>query len=535
MTDAFRRERRWLTIAGALTAFSLHAQSGPAAPAAPFRLLETTIDDIHAAMQSGRLTCRSLTTAYLARIEAYDKHGPAINAVQTVNARALDEADRLDAAFAASGAVGPLHCVPMLVKDQIETRDMPTTFGSALFRTFTPERDATVVVRLRKAGALVIGKSTMGEFASGYIGSASGVIRNAYDPRRNASGSSGGSASGVAANFAAASLGEDTGGSIRGPAAVNNIVGLRPTTALVSRFGMMPARPTTDTIGPLARTVRDLALVLDAIAGYDPHDLLTAAAAGHVPASYAASLSADDLRGARIGVIRQPMDAKTDVSSDDYKKVRAVIDRAIARMAELGAHLVDPVLVPGVVDRLSRAYDENVFETEAATNAYLAEHANAPVRTFHDILLSGRVAPARARTLMPSVGKSVGDLGYLRVVLEADRLRQDVLGIMAEHRLDAIVYATFDHQGTVIAPDVLTRTSVDDFAGFGNNRRLSPVLGFPALTVPAGFTSDDLPVGLELMARPFEESRLIHLAFAFEQATHHRKPPATVPALPAAP
>src|ERR1700676_3654265 len=263
----------------------LEAQT-PGASAAPtaFHLLEATIDDVHAAIRSGGMTCRELVKLYLKRVASYNKLGPSLNAIQAVNPRALQEADRLDAAFKASGPVGAIHCIPVLVKDQLETTDMPTTYGSAVFKDFVPQSDATVVTKLRKAGAVIIAKATMGEFASGIVG-ASGPIRNAYDPRRHASGSSGGTGSGVAANFATAGIGEDTGGSVRGPAAVSNLVGLRPTVPLVSRFGMFPARPTTDTVGPMARTVKDAAILLDAIAGYDPNDSVTAYALGHIPAS----------------------------------------------------------------------------------------------------------------------------------------------------------------------------------------------------------------------------------------------------------
>src|SRR5256885_6719781 len=245
----------------------------------------------------------------------------------------------------------------MLVKDQVETSDMPTTYGSAVFKDFVPRRDATIGTRLRTAGAVIVAKTTMGEFASGYLGSAFGAVRNAYDPTRSASGSSGGTGSGVAANFATVGIGEDTGGSVRGPASVNNLVGLRPTLPLVSRFGMMPARPTTDTLGPIARSVKDAAIVLDAIAGYDPNDPVTAYAVEHIPRSYTSALTRDGLKGARIGVIRQAMDAKTDATSEDYRKVKAVIDKAIDDLKRLGAELVEPVTIPGVIDRLNQGYD----------------------------------------------------------------------------------------------------------------------------------------------------------------------------------
>ena len=368
-----------------------------------FPVLEATINGVHAAQAAGRLSCRELVQGYLDRIAAYDQAGPALNAVQHVNAGALDTADALDAAFAESGPVGPLHCAPVLLKDQVETRDLPTTYGSALFDGFVSGRDATIVTRLEAAGAIILAKTNMGEFASRYVGSAFGVIRNAYDPTRNPSGSSGGTGAGIAANFGLVGIGEDTGGSIRGPAAVHGLVGLRPTVPLVSRFGMMPANPSSDTLGPMTRTVRDAALVLDIIAGYDPHDPVTAYAAGRVPDSYAADLDAGSLRGARIGIIREALDPKTDPESDDYRQVRAVIDRAFADLQALGATVVDPVTVPGL-ESVDQTYVGNKFETEAATNAYLEALPDAPVETLRDILLSGVVTPWRARGLIDAVG-----------------------------------------------------------------------------------------------------------------------------------
>ena len=529
-------------VAALLVVLGGTAPSRPAAAQAPgvrtepaaFHLLEASIDDIHAAFRAKRLTCRALVGLYLARIQAYDQSGPRLNAVQTINARALQEADALDAMFAASGPAGPLHCIPVLVKDQVETSDMPTTYGSVLFKTFRPARDATVVAKLKAAGALILAKATMGEFASGYLSSASGMIRNAYDPSRHASGSSGGTGSGVAANFATVGIAEDTGGSIRGPAAVESLVGLRPTVPLVSRYGMLPSRPTQDTLGPIARTVTDAARVLDVIAGYDPKDPLTAQAVGHVPASYGAALVRDGLRGARIGVIRQPMDPKAVPSSEEYAHVKAVIDRAVADLRRLGAEVVEPVTVPQLAERINVPYDVNVFESEPAINRYLAEHPNAPVRTLREILLSGTVVPSRARVLMGSVGKTTDDAGYLRALQGADDVRQAVLTQMADLRLDALVYATFDHPPAVLGADDMTNPRLDT-SGLGNNRRLSPLIGFPAITVPAGFTAGGLPVGLEFLARPFAESTLIRLAFGYEQGTKRRQPPRTTPPLPGEP
>lgn len=529
-----RRSMVTLGVAASLAfAISRAASQTPRATVNPtgFHLLETTITDVQAALKSGNTTCRALVELYLKRIDAYDKSGPGLNAVQTINPHALAEADRQDAAFKSTGPVGPLHCIPILLKDQVETSDMPTTYGSLVFKEFVPQRDATIVTKLKKAGAVIVAKTNLGEFATRYMGSAFGVTRNPYDPRRNPSGSSAGTGAGIAANFAVVGIGEDTGGSVRGPAAVSSLVGLRPTVPLVSRYGVMPLKPSSDTLGPITRTVRDAALLLDVIAAYDPNDPLTAYAVGEIPATYTAFLKTDGLRGARIGVIREPMDAKAKPDSEDYKKVRAVIDKAIGDLKRLGAEIVDPVTIPNLKDRVKKVYDDNVFETEQAINKYLSEHKNAPVKTLREILLSGKVVPWRARGLMDNVGKSTDQAGYLEVLLIREETRQIVLKLMADNRLDAVAYATFDHQPTLIPPDVLTNPDTKDEAGLGNNRFFAPGLGFPAMTVPAGFTTDGLPVGIEFMGRPFSEPTLFKLGYAYEQGTLNRKPPALAPAL----
>jgi Asp-tRNA(Asn)/Glu-tRNA(Gln) amidotransferase A subunit family amidase len=495
-----------------------------------FRLLETTIHDVHAAMESGRLTCHALVQGYLDRIEAYDQQGPTLNTIQHLNERALTLADSLDGVFRTRGMAGPLHCVPVLLKDQVETSDMPTSYGSVLFQDFVPLRNATIVERLRDAGAIILAKTTMGEFASRYVGSAYGIIRNAYDPRRNPSGSSGGTGSGIAANFGLVGIGEDTSGSVRGPASVSSLVGLRPTLELVSRHGLMPANPTQDTMGPMTRTVMDAAMVMDVIAGYDPDDPVTARSVGRLPDSYAAGLSSDGLRGARIGVVREPMDPAADPTSEDFKEVKAVVDGAIEELRSLGAEVVDPLELPGLVP-LVRDGISNSWETEEATDAYLAQHPNAPYSTLAAILLTGRVNPWRARGLMGVMGKTTNDPGYLGLLKARAALRQLILKAMADLDLDAIVYPTFTDQTTLIAADVLTNPAPRDGYGLGDNRGLSPATGFPALTVPAGFTREDLPVGLEFLGRPFSEKDLLDLGYAFEQGTHHRHPPATTPAL----
>ncbi len=525
----------------------------PAAlPAQGFDVMEATIPSVHAAMDARRLTCRALVQAYLDRIAAYDKQGPALNAIQTVNPRALLIADSLDAVPGGrKGKRGPLHCVPVLLKDQVETKDMATSYGSILFREFVPKRDATVVTRLKDAGAIILAKTTMGEFASRYLSSAAGVIRNAYDPMRNPSGSSGGSGAAAAANFGLVALGEDTSGSIRGPAAVESLVGLRPTVPLVSRFGMLPANPTQDTMGPMTRTVADAARLLDVIAGYDPNDPVTAYAVGEVPPTYTAALTPDALRGARIGVLRirrdsagrRPGDDSTrsaapdtgaarrdslaKVTAAEIAKVAPLFERAIADLRARGAVVVDSIKVPEVPGRRVG----NDFETEEATDRYFRDHPNAPYRTLRDILLAGGVNAARARALMSYVGRSTREADYGLLLQQREAFRVAMLKIMADRQLDALVYATYDAPPALIPADVLTNPRTIDGYSRGDNRGMSPTLGWPAITVPMGFTADSLPAGLEFLARPFAEAKLLGYAYAYEQATTHRRPPRTTPAL----
>ena len=302
----------------------------------------------------------------------------------------------------------------------METEGLQTAFGSAVFKGFVPRRDATVVKRLKDAGAIIIAKATMGAFTGAvYARSISGPIRNPYDTTRNASGSSGGTGAGVSANLAAVGIGEDTGGSIRAPASVNNLVGLRPTLELVSRHGLFPSRPSVDTVGPITRTVTDAAILMDVIARDDPEDSNTAASVSRVQGSFVSQLNRTALRGIRLGVLRQPMSTRTDVNSADYLRNHAVFSRALGELRESGVELIEPVTIPDLLGHLTRGMDANVYETEEAVDAYLAQHENAPVKTLKAIVLSGLVLPSRVNSLRASVGKSRNDIGYLR-------LRRDV-------------------------------------------------------------------------------------------------------------
>jgi amidase len=493
------------------------------AEAETFHLIEASIDSIQAALLAGRLTCRRLVELYLDRIAAYDRQGPALHAVQNVNPRALAEAEAIDRRIAASGLFAPLAGIPVLVKDQLNSDFMPTTYGSVLFRDFVPARSATAVERLRRAGAVILAKTTMGEFATAYSGSAFGDCRNAYDPRRSPSGSSCGSGVGVAANFGTVGIGEDTGGSVRGPAAHGSLVGLRPTLPLVSRAGMMPFAPTRDTVGPIARSVRDAALLLDAIAGYDPADPVTAESYGRIPDSYTRSLLPDGLRGMRFGIVRHPFE-KADVAAADYREVQAAIDRAVADMRQRGAETVDAVVIRDFRTLFEKAGRGDTYEPENAIDGFLAAQKEAPLRTLRDILDRPEVHPRRRQELQRALGHSTAEIGYLEERQARDRLRINLLALMAEERLDALIYATYDH-----APAEVPVSTP------GSNRRLASLVGFPAISLPAGFFADGLPIGLELLARPFAEATLFRAAYDYEQTTRHRRPPSTVPPLPGEP
>src|SRR5262249_18770369 len=341
-----------------------------AQPPRPFRLEETTIAQIQAAFRDGSLTCRSLVAQYLARIEANDKQGAALNAIVQTNSDALSVADDLDRRFRQSGPVGAMHCVPVLVKDNYETVDMPTTAGSLSLKGMMTGKDAFVVKRLRDAGAVMIAKSNMAEFAFSPVETVNSILpgytRNPYDTSRVTAGSSGGSAAGVAANFAAIGLASDTGDSIRGPAGHQALVGLRSTMGLVSRRGVVPLSLAADIAGVVTRTVADTAAVLQMIAGPDPEDPVTADARDHIPPSYADALRADGLKGARLGVLHQAYDAPTLDS-----EVKSVFARAIDELRTLGADVIDPVDVPGF-DAMRRGQGGGCNQFKHDLNAYLA-------------------------------------------------------------------------------------------------------------------------------------------------------------------
>jgi amidase len=481
-----------------------------------FDVLEKSLDDLQRAMQAGEVTSQQLVDIYIARIEAYDRHGPAVNAITTLNPKARETAAALDAERASRGARGPLHGIPVLVKDNYETVEMPTSAGSIALATFHPSRDAFLVRRLKDAGAVIIGKTNMHELAAGIttVGSRFGQTKNPYDLDRNPGGSSGGTGAAIAANFAAAGMGSDTCGSIRIPAAHNNLVGLRGTQGLSSRNGIVPLSSTQDIGGPIARTIADLAVMLDVTVGADPADSQTAVTAGKIPPSYRAGLKGDAIKGARIGVVRSLFGTATD-----DQEVTGIVNKTIEALKKAGAEVTD-VVVPGLDDLLRDSSMINSdFKFDLAE--YLARADNPPVKSLGEILDRGLYHAAlegsfRARNAVESRESEESRRARIKRVA----LRQALEAVLDEHKLTAVLY-----------PSLRRRPARIGEAQPGTVCQVSAHSGLPALAVPAGFTTDEVPIGMELLGRAFSESELLSLGYSIEKTLNLRRPPFSTPAL----
>ncbi len=492
-------------------------------------LVEATIDDVHRALMRGQLTVRSLVEGYLARIEAYDRHGPAFNAILAINEEAQREADRLDRELARQGHLaGPLHGVPVLVKDQVETAGIATTFGSVAMEGYIPEADATVIARLKEAGAVVLAKATLPDFATSWFSfsSRSGVTRTPYDLDRDAGGSSSGTAAALAASLGLVGIGADTGGSIRVPASFNGLVGVRVTPGLISRQGVSALVSFLDTVGPMARTVRDAALLLDAIVGYDPDDEYTSAyVAARPPASYAGLLDAGALQGSRIGVLRQVFAGSAD---SDRAAVTKVIEQALDVMTDAGATLVD-VDIPDLDDWLASTA---LYLTHSRhdLDRFLAARPSLPYATIEAIVRDGRYHPALEWLKAMSEGPVVpsDDPDYYSKMAARERFQRTVVNVMAKASVSVLVYPSVQ----VVAP---TRSELDagrwTVEAFPTNTMIAPQAGLPAVTVPAGATATGLPVGLEILGSPYDEPTVLTVAHAFERQARARTVPTTAPEL----
>jgi amidase len=498
-----------------------------AAQTQPFEVEEATIAQVHDAMKAGRLNCRTLVDQYLKRIAAYDKNGPGINAIVIVNPEAQKQADELDRRFSQSGLTGPLHCVPMIVKDNFETAGLATTNGALVLAKYVPHQDAFQVRRIKEAGAIVLAKSNMAEWAFSPYETVSSILpgytRNPYSLDRVTAGSSGGTAAAVAASFGLVGLGSDTGNSIRGPSSHQSLVGIRSTMGLTSRAGVVPLSLLADIAGPIARTVEDATKVFQAIAGEDPNDPVTAAARAHPVPDYTASLDRNGLRGAVIGVLRQAYER----DSTDAEIVR-IFMTAVEDLRRTGATIIDPATVEGL-EAITRPRDAGpCMGFKYDINQFLAARGDrVPVKTLAEIIKSGGFHPSVQRRLEqaengpqngPDSPACQADKAY------RDKVREAVVKTMDRLKLDAFVYPTWSNPPHLIGD---LNTPAGD-----NSQFFSPTTGFPAINVPMGFTrGGTLPAGMTMYGRAWSEATLIKYAYAYEQATRHRHAPASTPPL----
>ncbi len=502
----------------------------------PFdHLEEATISDLQTAMASGLLTSQRLTEMYIERIHALDQNGPTLKSVIEINPDALAIAQALDEERQEKGPRGPLHGIPLLLKDNIATLDkMQTTAGSLALVGSRPPRDAFVAQKLREAGAVLLGKANLSEWAnfrsttssSGWSGRG-GQTRNPYVLDRTPCGSSSGSAVAVAANLAAASLGSETDGSIICPATSNGIVGIKPTLGLASRAGVIPISHSQDTTGPFGRTVTDAAILLGAITGIDTNDAITQESNGKTYTDYTQFLDANGLKGARIGVARQTYFGYNS-------KADAIAEAAIEIMRTLGAEIIDPANIPTSQVMASSESEMTVllYEFKADLNAYLAELTETPVRSVADIIAFNTAHAeeellyfGQELLLKAQATTSLEDDNYLSALAENHRLsRQEGIDVvMNEYHLDALVMPS---GGPSWCIDLITGDH-----SIGGSEQAAALAGYPLVSVPAGDTFE-LPVGITFMGRAYSEPTLIKLAYAFEQATKARCVPKYLPTTP---
>ncbi len=505
-------------------AMALAGQLPPAAVPS-FRVEETTIRQVHDAMRAGQLTCRALVDAYLKRIDSYDKNGPAINAIVQINREAQKQADDLDRRYAQGGFAGPLHCVPAIVKDNFETIGLQSAAGSLSLKGFVSGKDAFLVKRIKDAGAIVLAKSNMAEFAFSPYETVNSILpgytRNPYALDRVTAGSSGGTAAAVAANFGLVGLGSDTGNSIRGPSSHQALVGIRSTMGLTSRAGVVPLSLLADIAGPMTRTVEDAVAVFQAIAGEDPDDPATAASRGRAIPNYRQSLQRDGLKGARIGILRQAYERDTT-----DPEVVDVFMAAVRDLERAGATIVDPARVDlADVKRPQGGGSCGGFKYDI--NRYLAAQGDhVKVHSLEEIIRSRAFHPSIEARLRSNQDGAENGPDTPACKAEADyraAFRAAVAKTMDAEKLDAFVYPTWSNPPRLIGD---LNTPHGD-----NSQVFSPTTGWPAINVPMGYTRGTLPIGMTIFGRAWSEPTLIKFAYAYEQATHQRRPPVSTPPL----
>ena len=509
--------------------FILVAIAMPSAQAPPpFEVHEATIAQIHSAMKAGRLTCRGLVEHYLKRIDTFDKNGPAINAIVMTNPDALKQADAMDQRFKQGGMAGPLHCIPMIVKDNFETIGLQSANGSLALAGFVSDKDAFQVRKIKDAGAIVIAKSNMAEWAFTPNETLSSILpgytKNPYALDRVTAGSSGGTAASVAASFGAAGLGSDTGNSIRGPSSHQALVGIRSTMGLTSRAGVMPLNLLADIAGPMARTVEDAVTVFQVVVGSDPADPVTAAAASHLPQNYAASLVRDGLKGARIGVLRFAYERE----STDPEIVQ-VFMRAVEDLKLAGATIIDPGVVEGIGEirrpqGVGPVHGIQVRHQSLLRGPRRQDPDEEPGRRREVAPLPSDRAAQRLEQAEAGPANGPESDACKAEMTYRDQVRAAVNKAMDAQKIDAWVYPTWSNPPRLIG-DLNT-------PGGDNSQFFSPTTGFPAIQVPMGYTRGGrLPAGITFFGRAWSEPALIKYAYAYEQATHHRRPPESTPPL----
>jgi len=485
----------------------------PAFAQAEFNVFEASITDIQAALESGETTAVDLVEQYLARIEAYDKQGPKLNSIIRINPRARQIAEALDAERRQSGPRSLLHGVPIVVKDNYNTDDMPTTGGSVALANFVPSANATQVDKLIAAGAIILAKTNLHEYAYGItsISSLLGQTRNPYDPRRVPGGSSGGTGASVAASFAAIGFGSDTCGSIRIPSAFNNLIGLRPSKGLSSIYGVMPLSHTQDVAGPLARSVEDLAIVLDIVSGFDPKDAATQVTQSMPMPRFHEQLAGMDLDGIRFGRLDSYFERAGGAT-------RRSIEQALEWYEQQGVEVVD-VEIPDLASLIGRSGLIG-HEFREDLNQYLALFLSEDIRSLNDIVDLGLYHEAVQGVLTRSRASVLNQEAYQAALAARIELREAIEQVFAEHQLDAIVYPTIAETPVFVGESQP-----------GNNCSISANSGLPALSMPAGFTENGLPVGMELLGKFFEDAQLLAIANRFETDVASRRAPSTTPPL----
>jgi Asp-tRNA(Asn)/Glu-tRNA(Gln) amidotransferase A subunit family amidase len=482
-----------------------------------FDVFEKSILELQSAMAAGTITSRQIVEQYLARIERYDQRGPAINAFISLNPKALDEAAALDAERKAGRTRGPLHGIPVAIKDNYVTAELPTTGGSLALKDFVAGRDAFAVRKLKQAGAVVIGKTNLHELAYGItsVSSMGGQTRNPYDSSRNPGGSSGGTGAAVAAGFAAAGMGTDTCGSIRIPSAHNNLFGLRGTRGLSSRDGIIPLSLTQDIGGPLARSVGDLILMLDATVGFDPADRVTSAGDGRIPKTYMGSVGDSSLGDVSVAILTPYFGA-----APEDGEVAAIVRKAVAELGNLGARVSE--IAPDGFDALLQG--TSVINAEFKFNLadFLASfRAPKPVGSLDEILTSGLYHNAVDGVLRRANEVESRDPDTYRAALaKREAAARAIADLMARRGITALAYPTIRRKPAPVGE-----------AQAGSNCQLSATTGLPAISIPAGFTADGLPVGMELLGPAFSEPTLLRIAYAYERVVNPRRPPPATPAL----